>query len=115
MNFYLASLKNMKDEKPKAIRLNIVLRSTDIGFEFIYQELSKLNDQASRSKFIKMFLHDACVGVPLKASTQKITNLDKRGSFSFGLRLSPNEIGFEKLYKELIAVVHKRLIAHGGN
>jgi hypothetical protein len=85
-----------------SIRLNFIISSTDIGFEALYHELSKIELDADRAKHVKRLLHSICEGKP-RNTPSPLTSLFalQQRSIKITFRLSGRDIGLEKLYNEL--------------
>ena len=92
----------------KSLRVHLLIKSTDLGLEMLYEELRQKINDAERILFVKTRLNELIWG--LSASTNQILDLgqtmqvgtsQRNPSFKIVFRLSGRDIGLGKLYAAL--------------
>lgn len=97
----------LTDEAPDTdnarIRVHLNIRASDIGFEALHRELSLLESDGDRARFVKKQLIKLGVGQTLAvASSMPVSpNLSTAKNFKVDFGLSSRNLGLEKLFADL--------------
>ena len=89
-----------------SIRIHLIIKSTDIGFEALYKELQILNDATLQVRHVKRALNLIALGQSLVIERNASVGggQAKTKSFPIIFRLSDRDTGLDKVYNELCAI-----------
>lgn len=90
----------------KSIRVHLVIKSNDIGFEGLHSAILSLDDDVARIKHVKRVLIMLALGHSAAANPLITKGAAQAAlkSFPITFRLSHRDIGLEKLYVELLSI-----------
>lgn len=90
----------------QSIRILVIVKRSEVGFEWLCDDLSRFDDDPQRSKHVKRLLLSVATGMDSASlpSTQPSTFATAQRSYRVSFSLSNREIGLEKLFKELSAI-----------